>query len=104
MFIDGLGAFFFGITVGWIAYRILRRKATAYGFSDLIAILGIIGGAAVLALFRSDISFGWYSVGLILGFFAHFAVGVILLDKLNVQSWQAEPRPPTSTPDAQPES
>jgi xanthosine utilization system XapX-like protein len=77
MFIAGLGALVFGLTVGWMVYRILRLRAGAPGLSDLIAILGVIGGAAVLALSRSDVLFGWYAIGLVLGFFASLAVGLI---------------------------
>ena len=78
MFIVGLGAVFFGLTVGWITYRILRHRSGAPWLSDLIALLGIIAGAAVLAFFRNDAIFGWYAIGLVIGFFAHFAMGVIL--------------------------
>lgn len=101
MFIAGLGSTFFGLAVGWIAYRILRLRADVPALSDLIAILGVIGGAAVMALFRSDVLFGWYSVGLVIGFFSYFAIGLTLYGKQEVQPWQMEPIPPTSTPDTQ---
>ncbi len=99
MFIAGLGALVFGLIVGWMAYRILRLRAGASWLSDLIAILGVIGGAAVLALLRSDVLFGWYAIGLVLGFFAYLAVGLILYGKQEVQPWRLEPIPPTSTLD-----
>jgi hypothetical protein len=99
MFIVGLGALFFGLTVGWITYRILRRKAGAPWLSDLIALGGVIGGAAVLAFFRSDVVFGWYAIGLVIGFFAYFAVGVILYGKQEVQPWRLEQVSPASTSD-----
>jgi hypothetical protein len=98
MFIVGLGAIFFGLTIGWITYRILRLRAGAPGISDLIAILGVIGGAAVLALYRSEVLFGWYSIGLIIGFFAYLAVGLRLYGKQEVQPWRLEQPPLTSTP------
>jgi hypothetical protein len=78
LFIAGLGTVFFGFAVGWIAYRILRLRAGIPALSDFITILGAIGGAAVIALFRSDVLFGWYAIGLVLGFFAYFAVGLML--------------------------
>ena len=98
MFIVGLGAVFFGLTVGWIAYRILRHRVGALWPQDLIALLGIIAGAAVLAFFKDDVLFGWYAIGLLVGFFAYFAVGVILYGKQEVQPWRLEPvsPPPTS--------
>ncbi len=96
MFIVGLGAVFFGLIVGWIAYSILRQRADAPWTQDLIALLGIIAGAAVLAFFRDDVLFGWYAVGLFIGFFASFAVGVILYGKQEVQLWLSEQVSPPS--------
>ena len=101
MFIVGLGAVFFGFTVGWIAYRILRLRAGAPGLSDLIALLGVIAGAVVLAFLRSDVAFGWYAIGLVIGFFAYFAVGVILYGKQEVQPWRPEQAPPPSPSETQ---
>ncbi len=101
MFIAGLGTLFFGFAVGWIVYRILRLRAGIPALSDLITILGVIGGAAVIALFRSDVLFGWYAIGLVLGFFAYFAVGLMLYGKQEVQPWRIEKIPPTPAPDSQ---
>jgi hypothetical protein len=61
----------------------------------------VVGGAAVIALFRSDVLFGWYSIGLVLGFFAYFAVGLKLYGKQEVQPWRIEKIPPTPAPDSQ---
>jgi hypothetical protein len=68
MFIVGLGAMCFGLTLGWITYRILRVTAGPLWLSYLIPMLGIFGGAAALAFFKNDILFGWYSIGLVIGF------------------------------------
>lgn len=97
MFIVGLGAVFFGLTIGWIAYRILRHKVGAPWMQDLIALLGIIAGAAVLAFFKDDVLFGWYAIGLVIGFFAYFAVGVILFGKQEMWPWRLEQVSPPST-------
>jgi uncharacterized membrane protein YeaQ/YmgE (transglycosylase-associated protein family) len=95
MFIAGLGAACFGLIVGWMAYRILRNRSGAPWLSELIALLGVIAGAVVLAFFRDDAIFGWYAIGLIIGFFAYLAVGVFLYGKQEVQFWQKErPAPP----------
>jgi len=113
MFISGLGATFFGLIVGWIAYWILRLRAGAFVLSALITIIGVIGGAAVIALFKDDVMFGWYSIGLVIGFFAYFAVVLILYGKQEVQPWRFEqialplsPAAPSSTvaPSAAPSS
>jgi hypothetical protein len=87
--------------LGWIAYRILRLRAGAPGLSDLIALLGVIAGAAVLAFFRSEVVFGWYAVGLVLGFFAYFALGVIQSGKQEVQSWRQKQTAPSSLSETQ---
>lgn len=101
MFIAGLGTIFFGVVVGWITYRILRLRAGVPTLSDLFALLGVIGGAVVIALFRSDGLFGLYAVGLVIGFFAYFVVGLILYGKQEVQPWRMEPISSPSTPDTQ---
>ncbi|HET7641238.1 MAG TPA: hypothetical protein VFK47_21190 [Ktedonobacteraceae bacterium] len=87
MFISGLGAILFGLAIGWIVYRVLRSREGAAVLSDLITVLGIIGGAAVIALFKSDLLFGLYSLGLVIGFFAYFAIGLWLYGKQEVQPW-----------------
>lgn len=96
MFITGLGAVFFGLTIGWIAYRILRQRSGPSWMQDLIALLGIIAGAAALAFFRNEAMFGWYAIGLVIGFFASLAVGVSLYGKQEVLPWRLEPVAPLS--------
>lgn len=98
MFIAGLGAIFFGFAIGWIAYRMLRLRASAAALSDFFTILGVLGGAAVIALFKSDVLFGLYAVGLVIGFFAYLAVGLMLYGKQELQPWRIEQIPPTPTP------
>jgi len=72
--ISVVGALCFGIVVGWVSYRTLRRS-TSNGISDIATIIGIIGGAAVLKLFRRETGeFGAYSVGLLIGFLSYVKV------------------------------
>lgn len=97
MGIVGLGAVLFGVTVGWIAYRMLRQRASIPWVQNLITLLGIIAGVAALALFRDEVLFGWYAIGLALGFFAAFAVGMRLYGKQEVQSWWSEEVSPPSS-------
>ena len=99
MFIAGFGALVFGLTVGWMADRVLRQRAGASWLSDLIALLGVMAGTAILVLLRSDVLFGRYAIGLVPGFFAYLTVGLILYGKQEVQPWRWEPIPPTSTLD-----
>ena len=98
MFIAGLGATVFGVAIGWIAYRIMRQPTSTAALSDLFTLLGVIGGAAVIALFKSDVLFGLYAVGLVIGFFAYLGVGLMLYGEQEVQPWRIEQIPPAPTP------
>ena len=72
------GALCFGLVVGWITYRTLRRTKTT-GLSDIATVVGAVGGAAVLSLFPAETNaFGAYSVGLAIGFFAYLIVAGIV--------------------------
>jgi hypothetical protein len=88
MVIAGIGALFFGLVIGWISYRILRMTASTTAISDIAAIIAAVGGAAVITLFRSDVMFGWYCIGLALGFFAYLGFGVYTYGKQEVQPWR----------------
>jgi uncharacterized membrane protein YeaQ/YmgE (transglycosylase-associated protein family) len=71
-----IGSLCFGIVLGWVTYRTLRRSQTN-GLSDIATVLGALGGATVTALFRRDTGeFGAYCVGLLIGFFAYLKVAV----------------------------
>jgi hypothetical protein len=75
-----LGAGGFGAVVGWFVYYINRYRKGAVNLSDLVALIGAIGGAAILALFpaKSDL-FGAYGVGLAAGFFGYFVVLLVMV-------------------------
>ncbi|MCA9972544.1 MAG: hypothetical protein KC425_20120 [Anaerolineales bacterium] len=78
--IQMLGAGGFGAIIGWYVYYINRYRKGDVQFSDLVTVIGIIGGTAVLQLFpeRSDL-FGAYGVGLFLGFFGYFLSLLIMV-------------------------
>jgi len=75
-----LGAGGFGVLIGWYIYYINRYRKADVQLSDLVTLIGVIGGGAILALFpaRSDL-FGAYGIGLFSGFFAYFFVLIILV-------------------------
>ena len=68
-----LGAGGFGAIIGWYVYYINRYRKGGVQFSDLITVIGIIGGGAILKLFPASTDlFGAYGIGLFLGFFGYF--------------------------------
>jgi O-antigen/teichoic acid export membrane protein len=73
--IEDVGAVCFGVVIGWVTYRTLRRTTESVKISDLASVIGAVGGAAVTALFDTDQLFGWYAVGLAAGFFAYLILG-----------------------------
>jgi hypothetical protein len=68
-----LGAGCFGAIIGWYVYYINRYRRGDVQFSDLITLVGILGGGAILTLFPASTDlFGAYGIGLFLGFFGYF--------------------------------
>jgi hypothetical protein len=75
-----IGAGAFGTLIGWYVYFINRHRRADVQLSDIVTLIGIIGGAAVLALFPAQTPiFGAYGIGLALGFFAYFILLLILV-------------------------
>jgi hypothetical protein len=66
-----VGAFCFGVVIGWVTYRTLRWSAHG-GLSDIATVIGAVGGAAVTGLFPTESgAFGAYCIGLLIGFFGY---------------------------------
>lgn len=84
MSVEIWGALCFGIIVGWITYRTLRRTGETVALSNVASVIAAIGGAAVTALFKTPEIFGWYCIGLFGGFFAYLLLGVYVFPK---NSW-----------------
>lgn len=80
--IQKIGAGAFGAVVGWYVYYINRYRKDDVQLSDIVTLIGAIGGAAVLALFpeKSDL-FGAYGIGLAAGFFMYFFILIVLVNK-----------------------
>ncbi len=95
MVVAGFGAFFFGLLLGWIAYRTLRLKVGTGILADIVALAGVLVGAAITALFRIDVLFGLYSIGLIIGFFAYVVLDLLYSDQ-GVSSWRMVVIPPSA--------
>ncbi len=76
-----IGAGAFGAIIGWYVYYINRYRKADVQLSDLVTVIGIIGGGSVLALFPSQTDlFGAYGIGLFIGFFAYLLTLVALVN------------------------
>ena len=106
MFIAGLGSVFFGLIIGWISHRVMRLTAGTNVLSTIAIVIAVVGSAASISLLQSDVLFGWYAIGLVIGFLAYFGIGLWLYREQELQLWQmppaAAPTPPPDdlTPDA----
>jgi hypothetical protein len=79
LIIIALGAFAFGVVMGWITYRTLRRKEGGTGLSDIATVGGAVAGAWVTSLFPAEsLAFGTYCIGLALGFFLYLRTALKL--------------------------
>jgi hypothetical protein len=72
--IVGWGAISFGLVIGWITYRTILFREEQAELADIATVIGAVGGAAVTALFKSEMLFGAYCIGLAVGFFAFLIV------------------------------
>jgi hypothetical protein len=75
-----LGGGGFGALIGWYVYYTNRYRKDDVKLSDLVTLIGVLGGAGILALFpaRSDL-FGSYGIGLFIGFFGYFFTLLLLV-------------------------
>ena len=68
------GAGGFGAIIGWYVYYINRYRREDIRLTDVVTLVGILGGGTILALFPAGSQlFGAYGIGLFSGFFAYFA-------------------------------
>lgn len=75
-----IGALLFGTIIGWYVYMINRYRKGDVQLGDLAALIGVIGGSAILALFdREGGLFGAYGIGLAIGFFSYFLFLVLMV-------------------------
>lgn len=80
MDLQTIGALAFGLLIGWYVYHINRYRPGDVQLSDIVTLIGILGGAAVTALFEAGTDlFAGYGIGLAIGFFSYFLVLIILV-------------------------
>ncbi|MGV9344965.1 hypothetical protein ACWDSD_09195 [Streptomyces spiralis] len=69
-----VGSGCFGLVVGWIAYRTLRRSEGSR-ISDLVTVVAALGGGVVInTRFPDPDLFACYAFGLAVGFFGYLIV------------------------------
>jgi hypothetical protein len=74
------GAFAFGLVIGWFTYFVNRYRTGEVQLSDVLTLVGAIGGGAVLTLFQEGTDlFGAYGIGLAVGFFSYLLVLIVLV-------------------------
>ena len=78
MIAAGIGAVCFGLVVGWVTYRTLAHRADGVSLSDIATVIGAVGGAAVVTIFNDKGLFGFYSIGLAVGFYGYLVVYIVL--------------------------
>ena len=72
------GALFFGLVIGWNLYYVNRHRTGGTSLTDLVTLISAVGGGAILAIFPSGSKlFGYYGIGLGLGFLLYFLIILI---------------------------
>jgi hypothetical protein len=84
------GALAFGLVIGWVTYRTLRRREGTAALSDIASVIGAVGGAAVLAIFKAPELFAAYSLGLAIGFFLYFAISLKVSGTASAKTWMGD--------------
>ena len=73
-----VGAVCFGVVIGWVTYRTLRRREGGAALSDIASVIGAVGGAGVTTRFDDTDVFGAYCIGLAGGFFGYLIVSFLI--------------------------
>ena len=75
-----LGAWGFGALIGWYVYYVNRYRKGDLQLSDLVTLVGVLGGGTILTLFPASTDlFGAYGLGLFIGFFSYFIILIVLV-------------------------
>jgi uncharacterized membrane protein YeaQ/YmgE (transglycosylase-associated protein family) len=90
MTFDQVGALCFGLVIGWVTYRTLRRREGTSALSDIATVIGAVGGAAVLTTFKAPGLFAAYSIGLAIGFFLYFVISLKVTGTANAKTWMGD--------------
>ena len=81
------GSVCFGLVIGWITYYTMRKNTKPRALADITVIISALVGPAIIAVFPAPVEgtnqtmFGFYGIGLALGFFLYYVIFVLLLWK-----------------------
>jgi TRAP-type C4-dicarboxylate transport system permease small subunit len=80
------GSIGFGMVIGWVTYYTMRKNTKERTLADITVIISALIGPAVLAVFPAPAEgkptmFGYYGIGLALGFFLYYIIFVLILWK-----------------------
>jgi hypothetical protein len=77
-----IGAAGYGALIGWYVYFVNRYRTDKIQVTDIATVGGALGGAAVLKLFPAQTTlFGFYGIGLAVGFFGYFVALLVFVAK-----------------------
>jgi hypothetical protein len=77
-----IGAGAFGFVLGWNLYFVNRYRTDEITLSNLTSLVGVLGGAGILALFPAKTQlFGAYGIGLALGFLTYLITLILMVAK-----------------------
>jgi hypothetical protein len=96
------GSIGFGMVIGWVTYYTMRKNTKERTLADITVIISALIGPAVLAVFPSPATdkttmFGYYGIGLAIGFFLYYIVYVLLLWKAPIRLLQTMFSSPSAT-------
>jgi len=81
------GSIGFGAVIGWVTYYTMRKNTKERTLADITTIIATLVGPAVMAVFPAPVEgtkqtmFGYYGIGLAVGFFMYYIIFMLLLWK-----------------------
>jgi glycopeptide antibiotics resistance protein len=94
-----------GAVIGWITYYTMRKNTKQRTLADITVIISALIGPTVVAVFPAPVEgikqtmFGYYGIGLAVGFFMYYIIFVLLLWKAPKKLLASMTLVPAPTPD-----
>ena len=85
-----VGSICFGVVIGWITYYTMRKNTQPRELADITVIISALAGPAILAVFPApedgkSTMFGWYGIGLAIGFFLYLVFFILLVSNASLK-------------------